>query len=82
MARSPENIKDRISGAYLVFHTVQSEDLPQDLREKYDDLKNKLKSEGSVNASLDAMSEQEARDLIGAIVDLNHEIIIANEKAK
>jgi len=85
MASSPQNIKDRIRNAHLHFHTLKSDDLPQDSRLKYENLTTKLTSvrakenEGSVRASLDAMSDNEAEELARVIVDLYDEIKIAYE---
>ena len=85
MASSPQNIKDRICNAHLHFHTLKLDDLPQDSRWKYEDLITKLTSvrakenEGSVRASLDAMSDNEAEELARVIVDLYDEIKIAYE---
>ena len=88
MASSPADIKDRIHSAYLEFHPVKSEDLPQDSRNKYEDLIGKLTSvtargdEGKLRASLDAMSEEEATELAKAIVDLHDDVIIARENMR
>jgi hypothetical protein len=82
MVASPKGLHDRLDGAYATFHTLHAEHnleaLPPDLRSKLESIFERLTreeakgSEGKVSATLNVMSEEDARDLAQQIFDLYH----------
>ena len=80
MAQSKASLKDRILNAYLKFHLVKPEDLPEGCEKKYKRLMDTLTreeaigNEGNLVATLNKMSEQELKDIIEEICSISREI--------
>ena len=80
MAQSQASLKDRILNAYLNFHLVKPEDLPERCEKKYIRLmdtftpEEAIGNEGNLMATLNKMSEQELKDIIEEICSISREI--------
>lgn len=81
MARSQESLQDRLMGAYLCFHPLREKDFPKgELRESFHDIMHALTwrpaqgDEGTVKATTQQMTDQEASELIEKLVSLYDEI--------
>lgn len=81
MARSQESLQDRLMGAFLCFHLLREDDFPKgELRDAFHDIKHALTwrpaqgDEGTVKATTQQMTDQEASELIGKLVSLYDEI--------
>ena len=77
MAVSPLSLRDRVFSAFLSFHSVQTQDLPDaraaDLYEKLLADLNRFPAvgdEGNVQATLTRLSEEELGEVAQQIVDL------------
>lgn len=85
MATGEDSVQSRLFDAFLSFHTLKTEDFPEDLQERFNEIMNKLTEvktpvgdEGIVKATLNKMSNMDARDLAEKIVSLYNEITSRN----
>ncbi|ALB43192.1 hypothetical protein AA650_24525 [Anabaena sp. WA102] len=75
LASSNESIQDRLYFASSDLMTLhQPDDFPEELREEFNEIHQKLTHEGSFEATTTKMSEEEARKIAEKIVDLYDEI--------
>lgn len=81
MVRSQESLQDRLMGAYLCFHPLREGDFPEgELRKSFHDIMHALTwqpakgDEGTVRATTQQMTDQEASDLIEKLFSLYEEI--------
>jgi len=81
MAMGENNVQSRLYDAFLGFHTLKTEDFPEDLQKDFNEIMNKLTevktqtgNEGIVRATLNVMSDMDARNLAENIVSLYTEI--------
>ena len=77
MATSPKTIQERVGDAYLFnLSQLRAEDLPEEIQYKFKDMAEKLTSidpvgdKGSVYATIERMSEDEAIDIANAIIHM------------
>lgn len=88
MAASPESIQDRIASAYVgsLIRINPEHHLPPDLRPVFAEIRTALTStpalgnEGSVIASAQAMTRDEATDIARKIVHLYSELCVATSR--
>jgi hypothetical protein len=75
LATSPEKINERLTSAWMSFHTVRAEDLPDDLKNEFilinEKLKGRDRTKGTVEQAIAKMTEEEAADLARKIVDFD-----------
>lgn len=81
MARSQESLQYRLVEAHLCFHSLREDDFPKgELREAFHDIIHALTwrpaqgDEGTVKATTQQMTDQEASELIEKLVSLYDEI--------
>ena len=82
LAESQATLQQRIYDVFIShLHPVQANDFPADLKPKFESLKRQVTrtpatgNEGTFHATIFGMSDKEAKDVIGQIVDLQEEIV-------
>lgn len=81
LAKGSDSIQKRLFDAYMSFHPLRERDFPEDLQENYReimDLLTKVKpkgDEGSVKATLNQMSEEDANVIAEKLAILCFEVI-------
>ena len=77
MAKSSASLRTRIFNAYLSFHVLRPDEMPEDLREDYKWIMDQLTKseaegdEGKVQASLKKMDDETAQIIAEKIVYIN-----------
>lgn len=86
LATGSEDIKKRLWYAYLSFHTLTEDHFPDDMKNRWKELSESLKSEeptlnkegepikGRVENTIDKLTIEKCCDIAKQIVDLNFEI--------
>lgn len=92
MVASPENLHDRIEGAFASFHTLlpphNFKNLPPKIQSKLQEIHERLTherargSEGDVRATLNVMAADDAQDLAQEIFDLYYAVHDLHEAQK
>jgi hypothetical protein len=92
MATSSANLPDRIAGAFASFHTLlpphNLKNIPSKVQSKLVEIHDRLTrekakgSEGDVHATLNVMTEDDARDLAEEIFDLYYAVHDLHEAQK
>lgn len=82
LAASAAPIKERLANATYHLGVLREEDVPEEMREEFKHLRGRITSgtpqdrEGTLAATINQITEQEAVDIAGAIVSFNDRLIL------